>query len=79
MDRVSKQLEKLSEKERKKIATILNSLKEGKIIWLDIKKLKGRQDLFRVRSGDLRVIFRLLDDKKIFVLAVERRSEKTYR
>lgn len=79
MDRISKQLEKLSEKERKKLTIILNSLKQGKILGLDIKKLKGQQDLFRVRKGNIRIIFRVLEDRQIFILAIERRSEKTYK
>lgn len=79
MDRISKQLGKLSEKERKKLKAILYLLNQGKFSGLDIKKLKDRQDLFRVRKGDIRIIFRVLKNRQIFILAVERRSEDTYK
>lgn len=45
---------------------------------LDVKKLKDRNDIFRLRVGDLRVIYRL-NEGKIFILAISRRNEKTYR
>ena len=44
----------------------------------NIKKLKGREDIFRVRKGNLRIIYRI-EKEEIFILTVERRSEKTYR
>ena len=45
---------------------------------MDVKKLKARDDVYRARKGDLRVIFRRADDGQIFILAVERRSDTTY-
>ena len=46
---------------------------------LDIKKLKGQDDIFRVRKGKLRIIYRLSDKKEVYIIAIERRSETTYR
>ena len=43
------------------------------------KKLKGRDDIFRVRKGSLRIIYRTDAKGKIFVLAIERRREDTYK
>lgn len=79
MDKISKILEKLTEKERGIIKYILSNLLSGEIKGFDIKKLKGREDVFRVRKGKLRVIYRIEENKKIFIIAVERRSEDTYR
>lgn len=45
---------------------------------LDIKKLRGYQDVFRVRKGRIRIIFKH-DRKDIYVLTIERRSESTYK
>lgn len=42
------------------------------------KSLKGRKDIFRVRKGDVRIIYRI-QKGEVFILAIERRSEKTYR
>lgn len=78
MDKIGKALKNLSEKERKAIAEVLTQLKAGSFENLDIKKLKGRRDIFRVRHGKWRIIYRMLE-KEIFILVIERRSEKTYR
>ncbi len=78
-DRIEKALGKLSAKERKKIAEILGLIRTGRLDGLDIKKLKGRDDIFRARKGDVRVIFRRTTDGTLFVLAVERRTSTTYR
>ena len=79
MDKIQKALQKLSPKEREWIRSILADLERGKQGGLDIKKLKGRDDIFRVRKGSLRVIYRTDAKGKIFVLAIERRCENTYK
>lgn len=78
MDRIEKALRKLSAKERERIKRVLVQLQKKDVRGLDIQKLKGRSDIFRVRTGDIRVIFRTAGDV-VFVLAIERRSETTYR
>ena len=78
MDKIQKALQKLSEKERALVKNILLRLESGNFIGLDMEKLKGHKDIFRVRKGDLRILF-ILRDKTISILAIERRSEKTYR
>lgn len=78
MDKIQKALQKLSEKERALVKNILLRLESGNFIGLDMVKLKGHKDIFRVRKGDLRILF-ILRDKTISILAIERRSEKTYR
>lgn len=79
MDKIEKALKKLSDKEREITKFILSSLLEGEIKGLDIKKLKGREDIFRARKEKLRVIYKIDKDKKVFILAIERRSENTYK
>lgn len=78
MDKIQKELAKLTPKEREHLKEILRRIQAGDLKGLDIKKLKAREDIFRVRKGSMRVIYRVVS-KEIFVLAVERRSEKTYR
>lgn len=77
VDRIDKALNKLSSKEQKTLKQVLQKIVDGKLSGLDIKKLKGRQDIYRVRKGKMRVLFRK-DGDEITVLAVERRSETTY-
>ncbi len=78
MDKIKKTLRKLTSKERDRVKGILKQLNSRNISGLDIKKLKGREDIFRARKGDIRIIYQLTK-KGIFILAIERRSEKTYK
>ena len=78
MDRIQKSLKKLSAKERKQVKDILERVAEGNTAGLDLQKLTGAEDVYRVRKGDIRIIY-LRRNRSIFILAVERRSEKTYR
>lgn len=77
MDAIRKALKKLNARERERVKEILTKLLSGNLQGLDIRKLKGRNDVFRVRKGDLRIVYRQ-EDKSIFILLIERRSEKTY-
>jgi mRNA-degrading endonuclease RelE of RelBE toxin-antitoxin system len=78
MDKVSKSLKKLHAKERERVKAILEQLETGNTTGLDLQKLSGQKDIYRVRKGDLRVIY-LQNKKGVFILAIERRSEKTYK
>ena len=45
---------------------------------LDIKKLKGYQNIFRLRKGKLRIIF-IKNNKYIRIINIEHRKETTYK
>jgi len=79
MDKIAKALKKLSPQENQIIKDILTCLKNKNLQGLDIKKLKGNNDIFRVKKRKIRIIYRLLENNDIMVLAIERRSEKTYK
>ena len=78
MDKIAKALNKLSIKEQKTVRTVLLKVKSGQFTELDIKKLKNRDDVYRVRKGGLRILFNRTKDG-IKILALERRSDKTYK
>ncbi|MBI2051472.1 hypothetical protein HYT33_01790 [Candidatus Roizmanbacteria bacterium] len=78
MDRIEKVLRKFSSKERRQIKAILLKLRAKDPTGLDIQKLKGRGDIFRVKKGRIRVMYRLEEDN-VFILKIERRAEKTYK
>ena len=78
MDKIEKALRKLNAREKERIKAILKALGLRRLKGLDIKKLRGREDIFRVRKGNIRIIYRIRGER-IFILAIERRSEKTYR
>lgn len=77
MDKLGKVLQKLSDKERSTLKELLARLHDGTTRGLDIAKLKGYSDIFRLRKGKLRVIFRMTGES-IFLLKIDRRSETTY-
>lgn len=78
MDQIEKALAKLTPKEQAWVEQILQKLVVGDVKGLSIKKLKGREDIFRVRKGDVRIIYRAVK-AEIFILAIERRGEATCR
>lgn len=78
MDKITKALQNLSSKERAIIKNILLKIKTNSFSELDLKKLKNCDNIFRVRKGKLRIIFKKLDNGQYFILTIERRSDKTY-
>ncbi len=78
MDKISKALEKIDKKEKEAIRNILVKIKNKDFKGFDVKKLKGRNNIFRVRKGKIRIIYHLKQEK-IMILSIERRSEKTYK
>lgn len=78
MEKINKALGKLTSKERERIKEILIKLKNGQLNNIDLKKLKGREDIFRIRKGKLRIIYRRDKEGSIYILTIERRSDKTY-
>ena len=77
MGKIQKLLNSLSEKEKSKIKEILLKIKSQDFNNLNIKKLKGREDIFRARKEKLRIIF-IYKKQKIHILSIERRSDNTY-
>ena len=78
MDKIDKFLKKLSKAEAALLIKVIADILEQKTDRYDVKKLKGYRDIYRIRIGNKRIIFRqLLDD--IEVLDVSLRSEKTYK
>lgn len=79
MDKIEKSLAKLSPQERRQVKRVLADLRAGRKYKLDIKKLKSRDDIFRVRRGAIRIIYRADRAGRIFILSIERRNESTYK
>ncbi len=79
MNKIQKILSKLTPKECRVVRDILQLLRTNKIAGLDIKKLSGLKDVFRVRRGNLRIIYRVIEEGGIIVVAISRRNEKTYK
>lgn len=77
MDKIEKELLKLSAKERARVREILEKIARKDMRGVEVKKLKARKDIFRVRKGDIRIIYRD-NNGSISILAIERRNDNTY-
>ena len=71
-DKISKELAKFTDKERQLVKSILLQLRSGELAGLQIVKLRGHDDIFRVKKGRIRIIYQ--QSKSIKVLVIERRS-----
>ena len=78
MDQITKALKKLNPGEREAFKGILQNLQAGYLVGFDIQKLKGRHDVYRLRKGVYRIIFRKDAQGVVYILAFERRSDTTY-
>ncbi|MBP6944989.1 type II toxin-antitoxin system RelE/ParE family toxin [Patescibacteria group bacterium] len=76
-NRIQKVIAKLSSKEQERVEKIIEQVLSGDLANLDIKKLQNKVDIYRVRKGDVRIIYQIINGE-ILILAVERRSERTY-
>ena len=77
MDKISKALRKLSDEEKEIVKTILTALKSGRTAGFDVKKLKGRNDIFRIRKGRIRIIYQK-ETGEVRILSIEKRNDNTY-
>lgn len=78
VDKIQKALSRFSAKEKDWVNNLLLQIKNKKMDSLDFKKLKGRDDVYRVRKGNIRIIYRV-DEDEIYLLAIERKNEGTYK
>lgn len=79
MDKIDKFLKKLSQKDREKIDDIVLKIIDKDFVDLDYKKLKGYANIYRVRKGDLRVIFSVDKSEAINIISIDRKQEDTYK
>ena len=77
MPSLKKLLSRFNREEREIIELLIEKIISRNWDGLDIKKLKGHQDIFRLRKGKIRIIFTKID-KDIRVINIERRKETTY-
>ncbi|MES2971050.1 MAG: type II toxin-antitoxin system RelE/ParE family toxin [Patescibacteria group bacterium] len=79
MDKINKALLKLSDKQRTKLMDAYGRVLAEQVDGLDLKKLKGNSNVYRLRVGDSRLIFQQLLDGERIILYVGKRDDKTYR
>ncbi len=79
MNALEKAVAKLTVKEKKLITEIVEKITRHSFEGLNVEKLKGTNNAFRVRKGNFRIIYYLRDTSEPLIVAIERRSEKTYK
>ncbi|MDP3956324.1 MAG: hypothetical protein Q8Q18_03730 [bacterium] len=77
-DKIEKFLRKLNHRHAVIIREILGRVESGQLDGLDIKKLVGQQNRFRVRKGDVRIKFSLNRDGKAIGIEIQWRTDNTY-
>ena len=77
MNRIQKFLSKLNKKERVVADELIARILSSELYDLNVKKLRGFNSLYRVRKGDLRIIFSQ-SDRGVNILDVSRRNDSTY-
>jgi len=78
MPSVKKLLSKFSREEREKLELFIEAINSLNWRNLDVKKLKGYQNIFRVRRGKIRIVF-TKNKKDISILSIDRRHENIYK
>lgn len=74
---LEKFLAKVTSKEQKVLYALIEKITCNELEGLDVKKLIGQDNVFRVRKNNFRVIFKITKtDTKI--ITIERRSNTTY-
>lgn len=77
-DKIQKLLAKLTPKEREIVKLLILRVKLDDTVGLNIKQLTGYSDLFRVRKGRLRIVYRK-NTNEFRIIRIDRRNEKTYK
>jgi mRNA-degrading endonuclease RelE of RelBE toxin-antitoxin system len=78
MDDIEKFFKKLSNQEYEVLMLVYEQIKKDYLKVPGIVKLSGYKNLYRVRVGRIRLIFKV-DGKKIEILRITKRDEKTYK
>lgn len=77
MDKVRKFVDKLNKKETKRVLDAIVCIRTNELSALDIKKLKGKDNQYRVRVGTVRVLFTKVVNQNI-ITDVDFRNDHTY-
>lgn len=75
--KIVKFLRKLSSKDRDVVEVLIISIKSKEWKHLDIKKLQGDSNIFRLRKGSIRILF-AVKDGDVDIIDIQNRNDKTY-
>lgn len=75
MNQIEKFLKKLGKKQALQLAEVLQNIIVLNIKQYDIKKMKGFENIHRIRMGKIRVIFRKISQKSGSPIYIEYRGK----
>jgi mRNA-degrading endonuclease RelE of RelBE toxin-antitoxin system len=78
MHKIDKFLARLDADKRQKVLAIVERINNGKFSGLDMRKLRGSPDTYRVRIGRMRIKF-VMNASGIRIFSIDNRSNNTYR
>ena len=78
MKNIDKFIDKLNSKDKIKVLGIIEQIKKGEISGFNIKKLKGKDNFYRVRKMQFRFIYEVSADNSLHVIDVSRKDDNTY-
>ena len=78
MDKIQKFLDQLVEHEYQVVCQVLAKIVADNFVGLQIKKLQGRNSYYRVRIGQIRIIFVKSVEGNV-IMAVSRKNDNTYK
>lgn len=79
MDKIDKALLKLPDSKRRKLLETFEKVVTGQTEGLNIKKMKGYKDTYRLKVADSRLIYRIIPGQEPIILFVGKRDDQTYR
>lgn len=79
-NRAVKQIERIDTRYRAKIFAVIESLANFPAVELDLIRLKGAANKFRIRVGFYRILFEVINGEPqiIEIQAIAKRDEQTY-
>lgn len=81
MNKSQKFIQNLNSKERRKVLEAVSAIQDDSLYLynFDLKKMKGNNNLFRIRIGRIRIIFSKIDNNETKIIFVGLRSDTTYK
>jgi len=73
-DRIAKFIESLNAKPRKQLKKKLENLKKSPYSMQGVKKLEGMENLYRLRMGKIRIIYKITQEDNIEVVDIDYRG-----
>lgn len=77
MNKIEKFLRQQNNDRRESILELILKIELGNLQNLDVKKLKGRENVFRVRTGKIRILF-IKKDIGYEIKELDNRDDNTY-